>query len=422
MECGVCCNTYTKQQRKEVKCGHCNYSACIECVKKYLLDSTQDMHCMSCRVQWTRSFAADTFPKTFLKNDYKLHRENVLLEREKSRIVATLPFAEEEKRKRLVKEEIARLHILKQEYKDKLRELDDMVYTKRNELFNTTPIKREFVRACPSTGCKGFLSTSWKCGLCETWVCPDCHEIKGLDKNAEHTCDPNNIESAKEIRKNTRPCPSCSANIFKIDGCDQMWCPQCHTAFSWRTGRVETGPIHNPHFYDHMRATGTLPRNLGDVPQGGLPTVYRLSKHLKKYKCEENGILDILRCLSHIQYYELPRYPVQELGNDVYQDLRVRYILNEISEENWKKELQKKEKKIESNKSIRLIFDMVTNVGVDCMNKILASKKEVDIMNLYNTMLDVRVRANVRFQEHAKEFNNNMCRYISNEWFVDSRK
>jgi hypothetical protein len=40
------------------------------------------------------------FSKAFITNDFKKHRENLLLEREKSLLPATIPFVEEEVRKR----------------------------------------------------------------------------------------------------------------------------------------------------------------------------------------------------------------------------------------------------------------------------------------------------------------------------------
>jgi hypothetical protein len=80
-------------------------------------------------------------------------------------------------------------------------------------------VKRQFVRACPANGCSGFLSTAWKCGLCEIWACPDCHEVKGLDRDAPHTCDPANIATAQLLAKDSRNCPKCASMIFKINGC-----------------------------------------------------------------------------------------------------------------------------------------------------------------------------------------------------------
>ena len=50
-----------------------------------------------------------------------------------------------------------------------------------------------------------------------------------------------------------------------------MWCVKCHTAFSWRTGAIET-KIHNPHYYEWMRsksANGEIPREEGDAAGQG---------------------------------------------------------------------------------------------------------------------------------------------------------
>ena len=50
-----------------------------------------------------------------------------------------------------------------------------------------------------------------------------------------------------------------------------MWCVRCHTAFSWKTGALAHGVVHNPHFYDFRRREGSAPRAPGDVPCGGMP-------------------------------------------------------------------------------------------------------------------------------------------------------
>ena len=50
-----------------------------------------------------------------------------------------------------------------------------------------------------------------------------------------------------------------------------MWCVECHQAFSWKTGLVDTGVVHNPHFYEFQRNNnGTVARAPGDVLCGGL--------------------------------------------------------------------------------------------------------------------------------------------------------
>ena len=41
---------------------------------------------------------------------------------------------------------------------------------------------KQFIKKCPVGDCEGYLSTSWKCGVCNTKVCPECFVIK----NKEH--------------------------------------------------------------------------------------------------------------------------------------------------------------------------------------------------------------------------------------------
>ncbi len=99
--------------------------------------------------------------------------------------------------------------------------------------------RKAFIKPCPAPDCRGFLSSKWICGLCDTVVCKDCHEIKGKKKSIssstevkdednenkeddefkDHKCDPNNIETAKALQKETKGCPKCGIRIFKIDGC-----------------------------------------------------------------------------------------------------------------------------------------------------------------------------------------------------------
>ena len=38
-----------------------------------------------------------------------------------------------------------------------------------------------------------------------------------------------------------------------------MWCTACNTGFSWRTGRVAEGPVHNPHYFQWLQTQGQNP-------------------------------------------------------------------------------------------------------------------------------------------------------------------
>jgi hypothetical protein len=83
---------------------------------------------------------------------------------------------------------------------------------------------------CPIKNCRGMIMEhDNKCCLCDCQTCFNCFHII-FDDN--HKCLEENIETATEIRNNTKPCPNCAIRIFKISGCDQMWCTQCHTTVS----------------------------------------------------------------------------------------------------------------------------------------------------------------------------------------------
>jgi hypothetical protein len=79
--------------------------------------------------------------------------------------------------------------------------------------------KKEFIRHCPNGDCRGFLSTQHKCGVCEIWACAECREVKGDSQNSPHECKKEILETVKTLEKDTKSCPTCSALIFKINGC-----------------------------------------------------------------------------------------------------------------------------------------------------------------------------------------------------------
>lgn len=136
--------------------------------------------------------------------------------------------------------------------------------------------KAEYSFPCPYDECRGFVSHG-KCGICGKNICKKCH----CPNEDEHKCNEDDIKSVLSIRKESKPCPSCKIPIHKISGCDQMWCPHCHCAFSWTKGTIETGMIHNPHYYQWMRENGSVPRQNGDVRCGGDPHFNDITRKIK---------------------------------------------------------------------------------------------------------------------------------------------
>jgi hypothetical protein len=170
-----------------------------------------------CGKEWSRKFIKEKFTNTFLTNDYKEHLETILFDKEKALMPATQPLVEEKIRKQNIRKEMRNIDNLIFELQKQKRDLENSIYAQGH--VKSDENVRSFVRQCPADGCRGFLSTQWKCGLCEKWTCPDCHELKGPNRDCEHTCDPNSVETAKLLSKDSKPCPKCQSLIFKIEGC-----------------------------------------------------------------------------------------------------------------------------------------------------------------------------------------------------------
>ena len=98
MDCSICCEKYNKSTRKPILCTYCDNTYCYQCTKRYLLESHEDPHCMNCRHQWNREYLDSIFPKVFMNKELKRHRENVLLEREKSLLPSTQGAVEQRKK------------------------------------------------------------------------------------------------------------------------------------------------------------------------------------------------------------------------------------------------------------------------------------------------------------------------------------
>jgi hypothetical protein len=239
---------------------------------------------------------------------------------------------------------------------------------------------KQFIMKCPSDDCRGFLSTAWKCGTCQKFFCSDCHAEKTGHQDDTHVCNADAKATAAMIKQETKPCPKCGIRISKIDGCDQMWCTSCQTTFSWQSGQILLNTVvHNPHYYEYLRRTnGGIPREAGDVPCGGLPNAYMFTRLVMDIPnlsaVDKNEILDIVRCLSDIQYARLPLYPLRQAAN-VNQDLDIKYLMKEITEDEWGTALERVENKGEQRREIGLILQTMLHVGSEKLTQLQNSNR-----------------------------------------------
>ena len=379
MSCNICCEVYNKSSRAKICCPYCEYVACRTCCETYLL-SESIAKCMNtgCAKEWHRKFLKETFTNTFLNTKYKEHIENVLFDQEKALMPDTQPLVEEKKAKIIIKQHIKKTEeaILKLMHKKRSLEYS---------LENGKHMAREksvFIRQCPYNDCRGFLSTQWKCGICENWTCPDCHELKGLVRDCPHTCNADNVESAKLLSKDSKPCPKCQSLIFKIDGCDQIWCTQCHIAFCWKTGKLEKN-IHNPHYFEWQRKNGggVAPRNEHDIECGRIlnnfvsANFFALSRNHSDlyFKTDYHPIIKkygkIIEISTHNYVVVMPQYRVDYVLRN--QNLRILYLENGITEEEFKRSIQKNDKKNRQNTEIYQVLNLLNTVIIDIVFRLI---------------------------------------------------
>jgi hypothetical protein len=411
--CNICCDKFNRSNRIKLNCYYCNYLACRNCCEKYIL-SQLIPKCINndCGKEWSRKFLRENFTARFLNTKYKSHLENILFNREISLMPTTQPLVEEIHRKRKIRKELSELDKMIYDLQVKKKELEKTLHKQNDEKIKEI----NFVKSCPYDGCKGFLNKDWKCGLCDNITCKTCHELIGIydenSKEEDHICKPENIETAKLINKDSKPCPKCHSLIFKIDGCDQIWCTQCHTAFDWKTGKLEN-IIHNPHYYEWQRKNGTLERVEGDIECGrelNQFTIQRIHKsiidnqhtdlykimkkskynqNLKRLNPYKNDINDEIEyymwdnCINRLEYsirqcvhnnrVEMDRFRTDNIN--VNQNLRIKYLLNELNENQFKNLIQKNDKKNKKNNEIYQVFDLCNTILTDIIYRCIDDLK-----------------------------------------------
>jgi hypothetical protein len=231
------------------------------------------------------------------------------------------------------------------------------------------------LRRCPEEECRGFLEGDWKCGICKIKACSKC----GVKKEDEHECDEDTKATFQLIRDETRPCPKCAIPIHKWEGCNQMYCTQCSCMFDYRTGRLETGFFHNPHYFDALR-TGAInnnqERNEGACNARPDDRMFiRYSNWFAALIEGEDGrnkfvkLQYLIPLINHIDAVALRQYDVNTFDESC-RTMRRKFLMDELKEDDWLKKLKTIEKRREKNKEVFQILELLRDVGRDIVSNI----------------------------------------------------
>jgi hypothetical protein len=301
-----------------------------------------------------------------------------------------------------LKENVAELKNKKMELYD---ETNDAL-----EQFDGSEKKKNKERGTPAQviihhchNCNGYVTeqSNGECILCNKMHCEKCQELSHDD-----ACDPEIVKNVKEIKSNTKPCPKCHVRVFKIEGCYQMFCVMCGTPFDWGSGKlIENETIHNPHYAEYLRSLGKN-RKIDTCCEGQIENCIRLisefyhpgypyhkftstdsdyyvtknsdrsfeykeytipsgqnkyiakssKKHrnpIKSGKCYPRAYLQSIYSLCGEIEKEIRNTPNYEKQ---FALLRVDYLLNEISKEQFHKKIGLMELQREKTESVNIIY------------------------------------------------------------------
>lgn len=428
-ECSICSETFTSSKRKRIECKMCKEICCLECFKKFLLTSDNiTPKCMFCEENISYSYIREICSIHFCNKDLHEKRTKKEIERQMTLLPATQHLANLEIERRKYWSEIKL-------YDDRIAELRreiDIIQRQKNNVpwptlnnINREENKITFIQKCPIESCNGFLNNSWKCGICETYICNRCHFPKQSRNDTEHVCDEETVSSISAIKKDSKPCPKCATYIFKIEGCDQMWCPECKTAFSWRTGKIETGTLHNPHYFEYMRKlnNGLIPRQPGDVqPCDIVPNFGILWNSVSRWKRLNPDKLDItnkvnlfFRNRAHFERVDINRINIDY--QNLYSQLRVKYLLKDITKGDFNSRISKLLKREERDSEVLEIYNLyltITGEILKNVNEMLINNSgPEDIIKEIDSSLRIKNFCNTKLEIISKQFKNNI-RMIKN--------
>ena len=397
---------------------------------------------MHCSVAFKMEHIHDSFPKSFWNNDYKKHREQILLSLERSQCAATLPYVQMATDHDAASAELhtCRMEIAELTKRLKQKKLQESAL--RIRVQETELHRRPVVRTssqephipCNTPQCRGFVTKDTpKCACCNQSTCHRCHQTvadadtAGAGSGPEapddappahevHVCAEDDIATVQELRRNAKQCPECRVYISKVDGCDQMFCVSCHTAFSWNTGLRINGPIHNPHYFEVRARLGTIePRapHQHANPQGcdEIPSIHALRREVNNGRQLEPDVELTYRYAQHIRDVVCGR--LRELGREysfnTNLERRVDWMRNKLTDEQFRQHLHRNDKRARYNTELLSLFQMYTNVVGGLFQNMVVQRTTgayADILKLREYTMDnlnsIRARYGSGFSKYDK--------------------
>jgi hypothetical protein len=148
---------------------------------------------------------------------------------------------------------------------------------------------------------------------------------------------------------------------------------------------------------------------------GGLPWVASIKTIMSQREAYMERFKGWERChrlIGHINDVTLDRYPVR-VGAQYNTDLRIKFLGNEIDDDEWIARIRLRQKRNEKNQEIRNILTMFTTTITDIFQLFMVNT-EININNQVNTL---RSYVNSELIKVSRRYNNNVLQ-ISPTWKI----
>lgn len=422
--CYICVSDYTSSNNK-FSCSMCDYQYCICCLKRVIeMVSSSNITCPNCRQIIPSGDIGRVFSKKFFVDVYCSKVTDMFMIQQENMLVNDGPYIEyiikhnqlmahkkviTEDRKRyymlldqesmiveesvrivkdkdkhlpedvkVANENIEKYTALRNQYTSYNSQLDKICVNRYHKKFSRNQynnIKNQIYHIsesfrCPCNGCTGIVTeSSATCSQCNTVICVDCHEPRKND----HVCKKSDLDSVREVKMSSKPCPGCKVPISKIYGCDHMWCSQCHTKFSWNSGAIQRTTT-NPHYYEWLRENGMedVERQENLAAAGVIPEVqYQLEVLNSIFRSNISKISGKYRksLLENILFFFIHYIGYQGNYEFEHLNLRIKYTQGEITYDTWKsrfKTLVKKDmKETEIAELVKEKYDIIKRVLIE---------------------------------------------------------
>lgn len=361
MLCNICASEVNEKIIKT--CNNCNFQCCYKCIKTYMLSNSKDyLDCMNCHVKYTRRTIYDMFGPTFINTTYSTYKKNIIHQDHLIKVPSIQPYIIENIVKIITSDLLLENIIQERDIKLFLRHYKDSMKQNQNNIVSL----ELYVGPCMNPQCDGFRNHNSYCKICGCYTCEDCLSIK----SNEHICKKEDILSAVFIKKDTKHCPKCNTGIYKISGCDQMFCTSCHCVFDWSTLEInKDSTIHNPHYFEYMAANNHIMNDDNNNCLTDTQLFNILSRIVIGHYVYEARVVYFRSFYDFIHDYQsCIRVKRERLENKMI-ILRMQYLIHYIDKKYFLTHSMKYHKRIEYYDETLLLLDTVKQVSIDLLRK-----------------------------------------------------